>query len=99
MAVAVALALLAHTSALSKHSWGCFGSSFPWMQLVQAGKGQQGRSYPFCPSWKLLLQLSHGLMGKHIDVPGLYHTGLLQSLGEGSCPSPAPAKAGGEEVV
>lgn len=97
--MAVALSLLAHTPALSKHSWGCFGSSHPWTQLVQAGKGQDGRPCPFCPSWKLLLQFSQELMGTHIDVPRLYHTGLPQSLGEGSCPSPAPVKAGGDGLV
>lgn len=97
--MAVALSLLTDTPALSKHSWGCFGSSSPWAQLVQAGKGWDGRCCPFCPLWKLLLQFSHGLMGAHTDVPSPYHTGLPQSSGEGSSSSLAPGKAGGEGVV
>lgn len=97
--MAVALSLLADTPALSKHSWACSGSSSPWTQLVQAGKGWDGGCCPFCPSWKLLLQFSHELLGAHTDVLRLYHTGLPQSPGEGSFSSLAPGKAGGEGVV
>lgn len=72
------------------------------ISLDAAGAGRQGAAWKKLSLLSFLeaaLQFSHGLMGTHINVPRLYHIGLLLSLGEGSCPSPAPAEAGGEEVV